>query len=124
MQYVSKHIVGLPYQSINKLFLLMLEHGTVHLSDKTIQHIRERHPKDYDLCMAFIDTIIAAPDFIGQSPLHSENFVLIKKVEERFLLTAISTIPDEYNEYPLQSAYMIDHNVVQRRLRKGFFKRI
>jgi hypothetical protein len=119
MTYASKHIEGLPYQSINALLSLTLKHGTVHLSDKTIQHIRERHSKDYDLCLTSIDTIVTAPDFIGQEPHHLENFEVVKRIGEVMVLVAIGSVPNEYGKYPVLSSYIIPHNAMQRRLRKG-----
>ena len=91
MPHITKHINGLPYQAINSLLSLRLEHDVVHLSDRTIKHICERHPKDYELCLVSIETIIIEPDYVGQSPLHPENFVLIK--------TGYGFIFDDSNQY-------------------------
>lgn len=124
MPHIAKHINGLPYQAVNSLFFLRLEHDVVHLSDMAIKHICERHPHDYELCLASIEIIIIEPDYVGQSPLHPDNFVLIKQVMDSFLMIAISTIPDEYGEYPVQSAYVVDSGALQRRLRKGYLKKI
>ena len=72
--------------------------------------------------MAALEQVIAMPDYVGQSPLHPENFVLIKEVEEQVILVALSTVPNESGNYPVQSAYIIDHHTFQRRIRKGYFR--
>jgi len=119
-----RHIGNLPYQAINKALSLNLQHDTVYLSEKAIHHIWERHPNDYHVCMEAIEVIVSTPDFTGQSPLHPDNFILIKQVQELMLLAAISVLPDEHGDYPVQSSYTIDNNALHHRLRKGFLKRI
>lgn len=123
MRSTARHINGLPYNAINALLPLCLTHGTVYLSEKTIRHIEERHPDDFILCMASIDTIIATPDFIDQEPHHRENFEVIKNMNGVIVLVAISAVPDEYGDYPIQSSYIIPHNALHRRLRKGHILR-
>ena len=85
-----------------------MEHGEVHLSAMAIQHIKERHPSDYKACLAFIEEIIASPKYIGQSPLHPDNFSLVKEVGGIFAMVAIITKTNEYGKYPIMSAYIID----------------
>jgi|GEM_PF-6415937 len=122
MTNIAKNINGLPYHAINSLLSICLEHDAVHLSEKTIQHIYERHPQECELCLEFIEAIIVAPDYIGQSPLHQENFVLIKQIMDLFLMIAICTVPNEYGKYPVMSSYIVPENTLQRRIRKGFLK--
>ena len=124
MIYNPRHINGLPVTHINELLSLELTHDIVHISNQAIKHIKERHPDDYVFCLESLETVVQLPDLTGQSPLHPDHFVLIKQIKASFLLAAISAIPDEYSEYPLMSSYIIDKNVVQRRIRKGFFKPI
>lgn len=118
MPITSRHIHGLPHQAVNRLLSLRLEHSVAHLSAQAIRHIRKRHPADATLCLASIETIITAPDFIGQEPHHLENFELVKQIGEVMVLVAIGSIPNEYGKYPILSSYVIPHNALQRRLRK------
>lgn len=118
----SRNIKGLPYQAINSLLIQELKHGVVHLSNKTIRHVMEKHPKDYEVCLGNLELVISKPDFVGQSPLHKENFVVVKKVDEIFIMVAISSIADEYGEYPIMSTYLIPSSTVRRRIRVGYFK--
>lgn len=36
----------------------------VELTTERMEHIRQHHPEDYDLCMKHVDEVIAAPDLI------------------------------------------------------------
>jgi hypothetical protein len=94
MPHIAKHINGLPYQAVNYLLPLRLEHAVVHLSDKTIQHICERHPNDYELCLTHIEIAVSKPDYIGQEPHHPENFEVVRIVGDAMVLVAISSIAD------------------------------
>lgn len=119
MYGAPKDIDGLPYKTINVLldgFTLVT--SQVHLSERAIQHIHERHPEDSNICLASIETIVTAPDFVGQAPHYPSNFEIIKRIENHMILVAISAIPNEYGKYPIQSAYIIPHDTVRRRLRK------
>jgi len=84
--------------------------------------MQERHPNDYTLCIASIETVIATPDYIGQAPHHRDNFELVKYVSDMVVLVAVSAIPDEHGDYPVQSSYTITHHTLKRRLRKGHLK--
>jgi hypothetical protein len=118
MNQVDHHIEGLPFHQINQLLPLKLQHGTVHVSVSAIRHISERHHVDANICLIALPEIIRTPDWVGQSPYHSINFELVKRIGNYLILTAISSIPDDYGDYPLQSAYLLPANTLHRRLRK------
>ena len=122
MKLKAKHIGGLPFEAINIVLSLTLKHNVAYLSDSTIAHMRERHPTDFDLCAASLEITILQPDYVGQSPLHPTNFVLIKEIAGKFILVAMSAVQDDLGDYPVQSSYLIDRATTQRRLRKGYFK--
>ena len=124
MLYTARNIEGLPYQTLNRLLTVTLEHGKIHLSNKAIMHIHERHLHDAPYCLAHLDKVITHPEIAGKSPSHPDNFVLVKKIEERFLLVAVSEVKNVNGNYPLLSSYFIDEDGVARRIRKGFFIKI
>lgn len=124
MIFVAKHIDGLPFATINTLLSLDLKHGNVHISDKAIQHIRERHPEDFSTCLAALENIIRTPECIGQEPHHRENFEVIGNISGLWVLVAICSIMDDYGDYPILSSYPIPNGTFQRRLRKGYIQRI
>jgi len=40
------------------------------------------------------------------------------------VLIAVSVMPNEYGKYPVESSYIIERYTLQRRIRKGYLKRI
>lgn len=118
----SRNINGLPYQAINCLLIRDLKHDIVHISDKTIRHIIEKHPNDYGICLENLELVISKPDFVGQSPLHKGNFVVVKKLGDAFIMVAISLVVNEHGKYPIMYSYIIPNNTVKRRIRVGYFK--
>lgn len=118
----ARHIRGLPYRVINTVLALALARDVVHVSEQTLEHMLTRHPKDYELCDAYLEQVILTPEYVGQSPHHKENFEIIKRVHSHIILVAISVSPDEYGDYPVKSAYTINHDTLRRRLRKCYIK--
>ena len=113
-------VLGLPCERVNELLKLELTGGAVHISEKVLQHIKERHPLDGVDDMQVIESVIIAPDYIGQAPHHQENFELIKCVEDRYVLVAVSGRLNDYGKYPVQSAYTVPRDTIHRRIRKGY----
>ena len=60
----------------------------VIITDKQIQHIKERHPNDYERFAEFFPQIIADPDYILEANKPNTAFVLkqIKKNNVKFQL--------------------------------------
>jgi hypothetical protein len=119
----SRNITDLPYKTINKLLGLKLQHGNVRLSGKVILHIKKGH-SDHKFCIPKIDEVVKSPEYAGKSPLHDANFMIIKSFKDKFVLVAISSEKDHRGDYSIMSAYLIDENVLKRRLRKGYLKKI
>ncbi len=119
----SENISGLPYKEINRLLKLKLQHGTVHLSGRVILHIRQKHD-DHKFCIPKIVEVVESPKYVGMSPLHDKNFMIVKSFKNKFVLVAISSEQDIHGDYPIMSSYLIDEDVLKRRLRKGHLKEI
>lgn len=122
MHFPAQNFNDLPYATLNQILPLHLHSPFVHLSETAHAHIADRHPYDYILCMQWLAETIRQPDLAGFSPRHPGNFSLIKGYEERNLLVAISQTLNAYGKYPLQSCYLIDHDTLHRRIRRGFVK--
>lgn len=73
----------------------------VIITDERIQHIKERHPGDYERFMEYIPLIIANPDYILEANRANTAF-LLKKFEdageqfELILRLKVSSDPSEY----------------------------
>ena len=73
----------------------------VVITEERIQHIRERHPEDYERYFSYIPTIISNPDYIVEANKDNTAVILkeIEKDEERFkviLRMAVKTDPSNY----------------------------
>ncbi len=73
----------------------------VIITDERIEHIKERHPRDWERFMEFIPEIIAAPDYIIEAN-QPNTAVILKEVEasgEKFKLILrikVKNDPDGY----------------------------
>ena len=62
-------IVGYISQSVIKTLKLKLEPGTpVFIGESNIEHIKNRHPYEYDVYYKDIGIIINSPDYVGLNP--------------------------------------------------------
>lgn len=73
----------------------------VIITDERIQHIKERHPNDYERFQSYIPQIIQKPDYILESEMANTAFVLkeIEEADEKFQLIMrlkVSADPDNY----------------------------
>jgi hypothetical protein len=72
----------------------------VIITDERIQHIKERHPNDYELYGAYIPEIINNPDYIIEDRKKASAIVLkyITEADERFRLAVrLATSTDDPN---------------------------
>lgn len=73
----------------------------VIITDERIQHIRERHPNDFERYQQYIARIVETPDYILESDMPNTAFVLkeIQEAGEKFQLILrlkVSTDPEGY----------------------------
>ncbi len=120
--FKAKHISGLPYEKINDLLGIGLTSNKTYLSIAAIEHIKEKHCAQFEICLEHIDNVIWKPDYAGQSPNHKDNFVLMKTVGKLIILAAIAIKPDEYGDHTILSSYLLDRNALKARIRKGYLK--
>lgn len=114
-------------EEINKALNLELEPGHGWLSMAADEHIRTRHPADYDICLKHLDAILSQPDWVGQKPSQPDSFELISKVTdngENIILVAVSIERNAFGNYQIRSAYRLQQHDLDRRRRNNLFKRI
>jgi len=124
MQFRAQHIYGLPYKKINSLLDLDIKSERVYLSRKAIEHIKERHPYEYQICLKNISSIIRNPDYIGQSPGYKDKYELVKIIDQEIILVAMNALANTYGNYPIESAYIIAKSTLKRRLRTKHLKNL
>jgi len=73
----------------------------VILTDKQVEHIKERHPNDFELYFKYIKEIVEKPDYIIRDAKPNTGF-LLKEFEEddkHFQLILRLHTPEDNNEY-------------------------
>lgn len=70
------HEVGNLNLDIYRLVEPDLQESRVIITDQQIQHIKERHPEDYEQYAAYLPEIVSAPDFILEANRPHTAFVL------------------------------------------------
>jgi hypothetical protein len=115
----------LPVEIVGRLLRCTLAPGIVHFSTANQDHAFERHGAEYLACFPHIAVTVLAPEYIGQSPHHSEGFEMVRAIEELSdfggsVLVALTLEIDEAQRYMVQSVYPINRSAVFRRLRKGY----
>lgn len=102
----------------------------VIITEERIQHIRERHPGNYERYFGYISTILAEPDYILEANTPNAG-VLLKEIEEngeRFrviLKLKVESDPAEYRNSVL-SFWKIGETTWEKNLRnkKILYKRV
>lgn len=121
-KYKAFRIGPLPADLINSALGTELEPSDVWVSKAAHQHIALDHPEDYEAVKANIIEIIRSPTWAGQDPKQSENFYLVRRVDQGAgkdaLLIAIGLERSEHGTYNVRTGYSIsDEDILTRRLR-------
>ena len=84
-----------------KLILKNITTRDVVLTERQIEHIKERHPNDFELYFKYIKEIIKDPDYIIRDAKPNTGFLLKEFIEENKhfqLIIRLHTIEDN-NDY-------------------------
>ena len=95
------HFVGKIDREIYKCVTEDIRTDEVIITDERIQHIKERHPNDYERYFNYIPSVISNPDYIIETEKHSTAVLLkeVKSANEKFKLIlriAVKNDPIEY----------------------------
>lgn len=78
-----------------------IQSDKVIITEERIEHIKERHPNDYERFVKYIPEIIANPDYIIEAN-KPHTAVILKEIEsegERFKLILRLKVPRDPSEY-------------------------
>lgn len=98
---IEVHSVGKIDRDIYKCITEDIVTDEVIITDERIQHIKERHPNDYERFYSYIPEIINDPDFIVEAN-KPNTAVVLKEIEERgekfklVLRIKVQSDPEEY----------------------------
>ncbi len=93
--------VGKIDKNIYKCITKNIRTDEVIITEERIQHIKDRHPNDYERYCSYIPDIIANPDYLVQANKENTAVVLkeIKENNEKFKLILKLTMPNDPENY-------------------------
>ena len=75
---------------IELLQLDMIEGTPIYIGSSNIEHIKNRHPYEYDKYFSCISDILSAPDYVGRNPSdESISFVKYYQMGEEYVRVAV-----------------------------------
>ena len=88
---MDKQKIGSFSQEVIELLRLDITAGTpIYIGSSNIEHIKSRHPYEYDKYFPYISDIISAPDYVGRSPSdESISFVKFFQIGEEYVRVAV-----------------------------------
>ena len=95
------HVVGKIDQEIYQCITNDIVTDEVVITDERIEHIKERHPNDYERFCSYIPEMISNPDYIIEANKPNTG-VILKEIEEHgekfklVLRIKVQGDPDEY----------------------------
>lgn len=98
---IQVHSVGKIDRDIYKCITKDIVTDEVIITDERIEHIKERHPNDYERFYSYIPEIISNPDYIIEAN-KPNTAVVLKEIEERgekfklVLRIKVQGDPEEY----------------------------
>ncbi len=109
-------------QEIIDLLELPCEAGTpIYLGASNIEHMKQRHPKDYNQYSPILPDILNHPDYVGLNPKDkSVEFVKEVQVGEEYIKAAVRIALS--GKYYARSLYLLQNNRVKNFIAKGTLK--
>lgn len=126
LRFPSLVLGPLPHQRIGTLLGRPLSAGVVHCTAGAQKHAYDRHGPAFLRCHAYLAQVVSSPTYVGQGPHQRGGFELILEVpmDGLSILMALTLRPSNAGIYYVKSVYPVDFNKIDRRLRKGFLKRM
>lgn len=77
----NKKQIGCFSSAVIKSLNLDISPGTpIYIGNNNIEHIKKRHPYEYDKYFCDLEDILTAPDYIGQNP-HDLSILFVRLYE-------------------------------------------
>ena len=75
---------------IDALHLPVLVGTPIMLGETNIDHMKKRHPADYDKYGCDIESILSTPDYVGQNPTDSSiEYVKEYHIDDKYVKVAV-----------------------------------
>lgn len=88
---MDRQKIGSFSQKVIELLQLDITVGTpIYIGSSNVEHIKSRHPYEYDKYFPYISDIISTPDYVGRNPSDkSISFVKFYQMGEEYVRVAV-----------------------------------
>lgn len=117
-------IIGRISKSVIEILNLKIEPNTpIFIGESNIEHIKKRHPYEYERYYNDISIIINAPDYVGLNPKDgSILFVKLYKLNEEYVRVAVKITSG--GKFFAKTLHTLSTCNAERYLEKGTLKRV
>ena len=116
--------IGYFSQDVIDLLNLDMKAGTpIYIGESNIEHIKSRHPYEYEQYLPYIDEIISKPDYVGQNPKDgSISYVKTYQLGSEYVRVAVRITP---NGVPFaKSLHILSTCNAERYIERGTLKKL
>lgn len=114
--YISKQIIDL-------LKLDIAPNTPVYIGETNIEHIKNRHPYEYDKYFSDIELIIRSPDYVGLNPKDSSIlFVKLYQIQDEYIRVAVRITSN--NRCFAKTLHLLSTCNAERYIEKGTLKKL
>ena len=91
----NKRIIGYFSKKIIELLNLNIKPGTpIYIGLSNIEHIKNRHPYEFEHYLPYIEDIIDKPDYVGKNPSdNSISYVKLYQLNTEYVRVAVRITP-------------------------------
>ena len=121
---MARKRIGEFSQKIIDLLELDICCGTpIYIGDSNVEHIKQRHPYEYEKYFCDIEDIIKKPDYVGQNP-HDASilFVRLYEVHGEYIRVAVKISP--YGNCYAKTLHLLSTCNAERYIEKGTLKKL
>ncbi len=118
-----KQVDTISQKIIYMLQLNLPPNTPIFIGSSNIEHIKSRHPYEYDKYYDKIQEILSAPDYVGINPNNNSiQFVKLYKVDSEYIRVAVK-ISNTKNSF-VKSLHLLSTYNAERYIEKGTLKKL
>lgn len=116
-------IVGVITEEIEQLLgITITGDRTIYFGESNLTHMKASHPKDFEKYGADLQSILAAPDYVGQNPGDgSIEYVKEYVINDDFVKVAVRIAGS--GRYYARSLYILNNNRVRNYIAKNTLRK-
>ncbi|MBR8733432.1 hypothetical protein IX329_001006 [Fusobacterium necrophorum] len=117
-------MIGILNKKIVKKFHLEHTNGFVYIGPENIEHMRIRHPEDYEIFYEKLSNIISEPDYVAEN-LRDGSLELVKIFQtdtKEFIKVAVRI--SSKNTLFARTLYKLNSKKTEWDIEKGYFKKL